>query len=212
MTDPEVHRHDGAAGQTPDHPHVALARLLNAVSLVFGRGPMATCVADVAHLTPADRVVDIGCGPGTAVRVASRRCGSATGVDPDPTSRRLARWLNRLRRRHNVQIVEGSAEALPLPDDCATVVWSITAVHHWTDRAAGLAEALRVLVPGGRVFLVERMSPPNARGHKRHGLTGAQLDILEQDVTRAGFTAVRSELHTTRRDTIAVVRGSKSAV
>ena len=188
------------------------ARVLNAVSLVFGRGAMAKCVADVARLTPADRVVDIGCGPGTAVRVASRRCERATGVDPDPTSLRLARWLNTLSRRHNVQIVEGSAEALPLPDDSATVVWSITAVHHWTDRAAGLAEALRVLVPGGRVFLAERMSPPGARGHKRHGLTEAQLDNLEQDTTRAGFTAVRSELHATRRDTIAVVRGSAALV
>jgi ubiquinone/menaquinone biosynthesis C-methylase UbiE len=212
VTDPEDHRHVGGNGPSPDHSHMVPARVLNAVSLVFGRGAMAKCVADVARLTPADRVVDIGCGPGTAVRVASRRCERATGVDPDPTSRRLARWLNTLGRRHNVQIVEGSAEALPLPDDSATVVWSITAVHHWTDRAAGLAEALRVLVPGGRVFLAERMSPPGARGHKRHGLTEAQLDNLEQDTTRAGFTAVRSELHATRRDTIAVVRGSAALV
>ncbi len=206
------HRHHGGAdGQQPGHPHSLAGRVGNAVRLVFGRGPMATVVSDVARLTPADRVVDIGCGPGTAVRVASRRCEQATGVDPDATSLRLARWLTRLQHRRNVVIVEGSAEAIPLPDASATVVWSITAVHHWADRAAGLAEARRVLVPGGRAFLVERLSPPDARGHERFGLTEAQLDGLERDAVHAGFDAVRRELHTTRRDTVAVVRGSKPA-
>ena len=179
------HRHDGAGdGRQPGHPHSATGRVGNAVRLVFGRGRMASVVADVALLTPADRVVDIGCGPGTAVRVASRRCARATGVDPDPTSLRLARWLSWVQRRHNVEIVAGSAEAIPLPDASATVVWSITAVHHWADRAAGLAEARRVPAPGGRVFLVERLSPPDARGHQRFGMTEAQLDRLEDDAAR----------------------------
>jgi len=178
--------------------------------MVFGRARAATCVADVARLTPADRVVDIGCGPGTAVRVASRRCQWATGVDPDPTMLRFGRWLASLRRRRNLSLMEGSAEALPLPDAGATVVWSLSAVHHWSDRAAGLAEAMRVLTSGGRVFLVERLSPPDTRGHQKYGMTEAQLDALEQDATRAGFVAVRREMHRAGRDTLAVVRGSKS--
>ena len=96
-----------------------------AVSMVFGRGKAATCVADLARLTPADRVVDIGCGPGTAVRVASRRCEWATGVDPDPTMLRFGRWLASLLRRRNMSLIEGPAEAIPLPDASATVVWSL---------------------------------------------------------------------------------------
>ena len=192
------------------HRHRGLRSFVFAASMVFGRARAATCVADVARLTPADRVVDIGCGPGTAVRVASRRCQWATGVDPDPTMLRFGRWLASLRRRRNLSLMEGSAEALPLPDAGATVVWSLSAVHHWSDRAAGLAEAMRVLTPGGRVFLVERLSPPDARGHQRFGMTEAQLDALEQDATRAGFVAVRLEMHRAGRDTLAVVRGSKS--
>lgn len=85
----------------------------------------------------------------------------------------------------------------------------LSAVHHWSDRAAGLAEAMRVLTPGARVFLVERLSPPGARGHQRYGMAEAQLDALEQDATRAGFVAVRREMHGAARDTLAVVRGSK---
>jgi ubiquinone/menaquinone biosynthesis C-methylase UbiE len=181
-----------------------------AVSMVFGRGKAATTVADVARLTPADRVVDIGCGPGTAVRVASRRCQWATGLDPDPTMLRFGRWLATLLRRRNVSLVEGGAEAVPLPDASATVVWSLSAVHHWSDRAAGLAEAKRVLAPGGRVFLVERLTPPGARGHQKYGLTEAQLDALEGDATRAGFMAVRREMYAAGRDSLAVVRGSKA--
>jgi ubiquinone/menaquinone biosynthesis C-methylase UbiE len=178
--------------------------------MVFGRGKAATCVADVARLTPADRVVDIGCGPGTAVRVASRRCEWATGVDPDPTMLRFGRSLASLLRRRNMSLIEGSAEAIPLPDASTTVVWSLSAVHHWSDRAAGLAEAKRVLAPGGRVFLVERLSPPGPRGHQKYGLTEAQLDALESDATRAGFMAVRREMYTAGHDSLAVVRGSKA--
>jgi SAM-dependent methyltransferase len=206
------HRHhNGVGGTPPGDPPSSTARARNAVSLVFGRGAMADCVAGVARLTPADRVVDIGCGPGTAVRVASRCCELATGVDPDPISLRLARSLNWLRRRRNARIVEGNAEALPLPDASATVVWAITSVHHWADRAAGLAEARRVLAPGGRVFLVEHVTPPEAHGHRRYGMTEARLDALESDATRAGFIAVRREMHLARRDTLAVVRGSVPA-
>ena len=195
--------------EPPSHHHHSKSRsALFAVSMVFGRGKAATCVADRARLTAADRVVDVGCGPGTAVRVASRRCEWATGVDPDPTMLRFGRWLAALLRRKNLSLVQGGAESLPLPDAAATVVWALSSVHHWSDRDAGLAEAKRVLVPGGRVFLVERLSPPGARGHARYGMTEPQLDALEADATRAGFLAVRREMHVAGRDTLAVVRGS----
>ena len=104
--------------------------------------------------------------------------------------------------------MQSSAESVPLADGDATVVWALSSVHHWNDRAAGLAEVERVLVPGGRVFLVERLSPPGAPGHARYGMTEPQLDALEADVTRAGFLAVRREMRVAGGDTLAVVRGS----
>ncbi len=57
---------------------------------------------------------------------------------------------------------------------------------------------------------MERLTPPDARGHQKYGLTEAQLDALEDDATRAGFMAVRREMHTAGRDSLAVVRGSKA--
>src|SRR5271166_5189721 len=140
-------------------------QIVTALSMTAGRGPLARAVADAAELTPADRVVDIGCGPGTAVRHAARRGAArrgaaATGVDPDPAMLRLARWITALRRPPDVSWLEGRAEKLPLPDDQATVVWAISSAHHWEDRGTGIGEAWRVLAPGGRLVLAERLPRP----------------------------------------------------
>ena len=52
--------------------------------MTAGHGPRVHAVADAAELTAADRVVDVGCGPGTAVRLAARRAATATGIDLTP--------------------------------------------------------------------------------------------------------------------------------
>jgi trans-aconitate methyltransferase len=58
--------------------------------MTAGHGPRVRAVADAAELTAADRLVDVGCGPGTAVRLAARRAATATGIDPDPAMLGLA--------------------------------------------------------------------------------------------------------------------------
>ena len=58
--------------------------------MTAGHGPRVRAVADAAELTAADRVVDVGCDPGAAVRLAARRAAIATGIDPDPAILGLA--------------------------------------------------------------------------------------------------------------------------
>jgi len=58
--------------------------------MTAGHGPRVRAVADAAELTAADRVVDAGCGPGTAVRLAARHAATATGIGPDPAVPGLA--------------------------------------------------------------------------------------------------------------------------
>ncbi len=171
-------------------------QIVTALSMTAGRGPLARAVADAAELTPADRVVDIGCGPGTAVRIAARRAATATGIDPDPAMLRLARWITALRRPPDVSWLQGRAEKLPLPDDQATVVWAISSAHHWEDRGTGIGEAWRVLAPGGRLVLAERLARPGARGHAAHGLTRDHAEDLARQLADAGFGQVR--LHTAK--------------
>jgi ubiquinone/menaquinone biosynthesis C-methylase UbiE len=196
-----------AAAHDRRHLGQATYDLLTAMSMTVGRGPAARTVAGLARLGALDRVVDIGCGPGTAVRTAAGQCASVTGVDPAPEMLRLGRWITRRRGLANVSFRDGPAEALPLPDDSVTVAWALSSVHHWPDWPAGLAEAVRVLAPGGRILLAERLAEPGARGHAAHGLTRDQASQLATDLTAAGFTDVSCETHQAGHRTLLIVTG-----
>ncbi len=185
-------------------------QIVTALSMTAGRGPLARAVADAAELTPADRVVDVGCGPGTAVRIAARQgAATATGIDPDPAMLRLARWITALRRPPVISWLQGRAEKLPLPDDQATVVWAISSAHHWEDRGTGIGEARRVLAPGGRLVLAERLARPGARGHAAHGLTLDQAEDLARQLADAGFGQVRLRIAKAGHRALVIIRGAK---
>jgi ubiquinone/menaquinone biosynthesis C-methylase UbiE len=94
-----------------------------------------------------------------------------------------------------VDWTEGVAESLPLPDASATVLWSLATVHHWPDLEGGLAEARRVLAPGGRFLVIERQARPGAKGLASHGWTGAQAEAFAAACRTAGFTEVTVETH-----------------
>ena len=66
-----------------------------ALSMIAGRGRVAQAIVGEANLTEGDRAADIGCGPGTAVRVAAARGVPVAGIDPSPVALRLARILSR---------------------------------------------------------------------------------------------------------------------
>lgn len=171
--------------------------------LVTGRGN-ARFAAELASVSDTDRVVDIGCGPGNAVRAAARRGARALGVDPSPLMLSLAR---RATRDHpNVSWSQGTAEALLVPDGWATVAWSLKTVHHWCDVTAGLAELRRALAPAGRLLAMERRVPPGATGLASHGWTAPQAESFAAQCRAAGFTGVRVEEHHRRRGSVWVVR------
>jgi SAM-dependent methyltransferase len=196
-----------ASRQTRERPVV---ELLTALAMTAGRGPVARAMISEARLTAADRAVDVGCGPGTAVREAARRGVRVTGIDPSPIALRFARVLTRAGTDAQITWMLASAERLPLPDSSATVLWSISSMHHWDDQAAGLAEVRRVLAPGGRVLLAERLIRPGARGHAAHGFTRVQAEDLARALASAGFASVGSKILTAGRRTMVVVRGAQA--
>jgi ubiquinone/menaquinone biosynthesis C-methylase UbiE len=184
-------------------------QVITALWMIAGHGPRVRAVTDAAELTAADRVVDIGCGPGSAVRVAARRAATATGIDPDPAMLRFAHWSTAIPRPPNISWLQGRAEKLPLPDGQATVVWAISSAHHWDDRTAGISEARRVRAPGGRLVLAERLTKPAARGHAAHGLTRDQAEELARQLTAAGFGQVRLHIGKAGLQTVIIIRGQK---
>lgn len=174
-----------------DHPGFSglTGTLYGLIFLLVGRRN-ALRVNEIAGVGAGDHVVDIGCGPGNAARLAARHGARVTGIDPSAAMLRVARAVT---RGAGILWAEGSAEALPVPDGTATVVWSLATVHHWRDVTRGLTEVLRVLEPGGRLLVVERQSPPDATGVAGHGWTAAQADSFAAQCRGAGLRDVTVE-------------------
>src|SRR5262244_1508251 len=113
------HHHDAAPNHHAHHrAFTGVFGVVGALSMIRGREPDARLAAELVELQPTDAVVDIGCGPGAAVRYAASRGATATGVDPAAVMLRTARLFTHTNR---VKYVEGAAESLPLPDASATV-------------------------------------------------------------------------------------------
>jgi len=184
--------------------------LLAGWAMAYGRGRSARLVADLARVGPGDRVVDVGCGPGRFLLEAAERGAEAVGVEPSAQMRRLAMRRLPARLRPAVSVVDGVAERLPLPDGSATVAWAVASVHHWTDRVAGLAELYRVLEPGGRLLLAERLA--RRRGwFRHHALTWEQAEDLAGLAWSAGFATVRTSRHTLGRSQAVLVTAERPA-
>jgi ubiquinone/menaquinone biosynthesis C-methylase UbiE len=163
--------------------------LLAGLTMAFGRGRSARLVADEAGVGPGDRVVDVGSGPGRFLREAGERGAEAVGVEPSGQMRRIAAWRTPASLRDRVRVVDGTAERLPLDDGSATVAWAVASVHHWADPDAGLAELHRVLAPGGRLLLAERLARPGG-WLQHHALSREGGERLAAQAERAGFADV----------------------
>lgn len=160
-----------------------------AAAMAAGRGGIARMVADASRAGAGDHVVDVGCGPGTAAREAARRGATVTGIDPSAISLALARRLTR-RALTGVEYRSGTAESIPLPDGAATVAWSISSAHHWSDRGAAIVELYRVLAPGGRLVVAEHRVADGARGLAAHGLAAERAEEFAAQLRGAGFADV----------------------
>ena len=114
-----------------------------------------------------------------------------------------------LTRRGRVDFLDGSAEALPVPDGSATVAWSLACVHHWSDLDAGLAEARRVLRPGGRFLAMERHTQLGADGLASHGWTDEQATAFAACCQAAGFEDVVAASHQAGRKPVLTVQARR---
>jgi ubiquinone/menaquinone biosynthesis C-methylase UbiE len=158
------------------------SRLQSEIYALIGRNPRSNrLLPSIAELSPSHEVLDIGCGPGAAVRAAAGAVARAVGVDRSEAMVEIAR--RRSARFDNVEFVVAAAEELPFPEAAFDRVWTIQSFHHWADPERGIAEARRVLRPQGRLFIVESES----RG--AHGLDRNRADALAQRLRAAGFTA-----------------------
>jgi SAM-dependent methyltransferase len=103
------------------------------------------------HLRPGQRLLDVGCGPGSiTVDLAERVApGPVLGIDREPAVLDGARALAAERALANVRFEPADVYALPYPEGSFDVVYAHQLLQHLVDPVAALVEMRRVLAPGG---------------------------------------------------------------
>jgi ubiquinone/menaquinone biosynthesis C-methylase UbiE len=118
-------------------------------------------VIDLMDIQPSDRILDVGCGGGMAVKLMAQRAtsGFVAGVDYSAEMVEQATKRNAdAVRRGQAEIKVGDAGNLPYPDASFDKVSGIETFYFWPDPMAGLREARRVLKPGGQITIAMEMS------------------------------------------------------
>ncbi len=172
--------------------------------------PVAAELVEAAALRPGEKVLDVACGTGVVTRLAAEKVGpegSAAGLDVNPGMLSVARSVTP--SELGIDWYETSAEAMPLSDDTYDVVLCSMGLQFVPNKNAALAEARRVLEPGGRAVLgLPGPTPPLmavlAECLAKHvdpkcaGFVHAVFSLHEPDELRgllseAGFSSVEVE-------------------
>ena len=158
----------------------------------------------LATLNEGDVVLDLGSGGGIDVLLSARRVGptgKAYGLDMTDDMLALARDNQRKAGATNVEFLKGEIEDIPLPDGSVDVIISNCVINLAADKDRVLAEAFRVLRPGGRLAVsdvVVRGTVPAGIRRSVELWMGCVAGALEEGEYRdklahAGFTGVEVE-------------------
>jgi L-amino acid N-acyltransferase YncA/precorrin-6B methylase 2 len=155
----------------------------------------------VTALSPGETVLDLGSGGGLDVLLSARRVGPsgrAYGLDGSPEMISLARANAAAEGAANVEFLLGSIEEIPLPEAHVDAVISNCVINLSADKPRVLAEAFRVLRPGGRLGVSDVIASGEANQDERAAAeqrVGCSTGTVTADEYRAqllaaGFTQV----------------------
>jgi len=148
--------------------HVAEAEVEAAIGRALGEGPIG-------------RLVDVGTGTGRMLELLGPRANSAIGIDRSPEMLRFARAkLSSRADMARAELRQGDMYALPLQDRSADLVVLHLVLHYAQQPAAAVAEAARLLGPGGRLLIAdfaphEREELRDQAAHARLGFSDHQM-------------------------------------
>jgi L-amino acid N-acyltransferase YncA/precorrin-6B methylase 2 len=153
----------------------------------------------VADIAPGETVLDLGSGGGLDVILAARRtgpAGRAYGLEASPDMLALARTNTEQSDVGNAEFLAGHIEDIPLPDAHVDVVISNCVINLSAAKPRVLAEAFRVLKPGGRLGVTDVVSDKGldaagqAAAESRTGCASGTVttDQYRDQLLAAGFT------------------------
>jgi ubiquinone/menaquinone biosynthesis C-methylase UbiE len=108
-----------------------------------------------AVLTEGERVIEVGCGEGQLTARLAERLPSCSVVGIDLSPAMIRRAIARNPRLPNLEFREADALSLPFADDEFSMALAVATIKHWPDRLRGVQEMVRVLVPGGKLAIVD---------------------------------------------------------
>jgi len=159
----------------------------------------------LAELKPGEVVLDLGSGGGIDVRLSAKRvgpAGKAYGLDMTDEMLSLARENQQKSGLTNVEFLKGDIERVPLPDNSVDVIISNCVINLSSDKDRVIAEAFRVLKPGGRFavsdVVVRGEDIPEAVRRSMELWVGCVAGALEEGsyrekLAKAGFENVDVE-------------------
>ncbi len=183
--------------------------------LVPGRSWAAWARA-MGVLLPPLTVADLGCGEGYLTIEVARWAKRVVAVDRSAEVLRRARDLARRRRATNITWKRGEIEHLPLADASVDLAVLSQALHHAASPPVALSEASRIVVPGGRILVLDLRAHNESwvRTRLDDRWMGFADDELRDLLCGAGFEQVRVRVGARRSGdpfTVLVASGGKEA-
>jgi sarcosine/dimethylglycine N-methyltransferase len=168
----------------------------------YGGTAATDALARLAQIGTGTRVADFCAGLGGPARYLAHRFGAdVTGIELTPARvAGAAELTRRVGLQDLVGVIEGNVMQVPLPDGCMDAVISQEAFLHVPDTARTLAEAYRILRPGGRMAFTDWIAPKPLSAADRdlmwRGMAVASIHSLDEYselLSRAGFTVQSPE-------------------
>ena len=139
---------------------------------------------------PFERVVDLGTGSGRMLTLLGRKAKMSLGLDLSQNMLNIARANVTKAGLDKVELRHGDIFATRLPEQSADLVLVHQVLHYLADPAAAVAEAARLVSPGGRLLIVD--FAPHALEHLREEHQHRRLGFADEEMRRwlggAGLT------------------------
>jgi len=128
-------------------------------SAVHAQGADLETLATLAQSMPHAKVLDLGCGGGHVSFAMAPHVTALVAVDLSEDMLAVVTAEAAKRSIKQLHTQAARAESLPFDDGAFDIVATRFSAHHWYDVRAGLAEARRVLKPGGKLVIVDIVAP-----------------------------------------------------